>query len=111
MGFSLVALLAGAIFAIAGLIQLKFPPSKINTTYGYRTQRSMKSEAHWQFAQRYAAQRMLMIGGIQVACGLVGYLVKLPDATGAAIATGLMVSLVIWMTADVEHQLKKQFGK
>ena len=111
MGFSLVALLAGAIFAVAGLIQLKFPPLKINSTYGYRTQRSMKSEAHWHFAQRYAARRMLLVGVIQIACGGIGRLVKLPDATGAAIATGLMLALVLWMIADVEHALKKQFGK
>ena len=32
---------------------VKNPPTEINPGYGYRTTRSMKSQAAWDFAQRH----------------------------------------------------------
>ena len=39
-----------------------WPPKKINMTYGYRTTRSMKSQSAWDFAQKYSAKWMTVLG-------------------------------------------------
>jgi uncharacterized membrane protein len=54
--------LAGFVFIIAGWILYKFPPTKINSFYGYRTWSSQKSQAHWDFAQVYSGKLMLKLG-------------------------------------------------
>lgn len=53
----------GGIFAIIGVLMLIFPPEKINLFYGYRTKRSRKGQANWDFAQRFSALQMIK-GGI-----------------------------------------------
>lgn len=47
----LVCVLCGVIYLITGMLMKRFPPKKINDFYGYRTTRSKKSQAHWDFAQ------------------------------------------------------------
>jgi len=54
----------GFVIIIAGLIQLIFPPKKINNIYGYRTPRSMKNIEGWNFAQKLSAKLMISIGVI-----------------------------------------------
>jgi uncharacterized membrane protein len=39
-----------------------YPPKKINGLYGYRTTRSCKSQEAWDFAQRYSAKLMTILG-------------------------------------------------
>lgn len=111
MALSLVSLLTGGVFLVAGLIQLRFPPRHINHLYGYRTARSMKSEEHWHFAQRYSARLMIGIGLILGLLAAVGTLFKLPDALGATLPTIVMLALVIGMIGKVERELKKRFDK
>lgn len=41
----LIPITSGPLFMIAGLVLLKFPPKKINSLYGYRTNSSMKNIA------------------------------------------------------------------
>ncbi len=48
----LIPNLIGAIFIIAGLIMLIFPPKKINSLYGYRTPRSMKKYRQLEFCSK-----------------------------------------------------------
>ena len=57
----LILTLGGLIFLIAGYIQHRFPPKKINHLYGYRTSASMKSQESWDFAQEYSAKKVIKI--------------------------------------------------
>ncbi|MFN3872804.1 MAG: SdpI family protein [Ignavibacterium sp.] len=58
----IILLLCGIIFLIAGLIQSKYPPKKINSLYGYRTISSMRSKEAWDFAQKYSAKISIWAG-------------------------------------------------
>ena len=55
---TLILILTGFIFYVAGLIQAKYPPKKINHFYGYRTSTSMRSQEIWDFSQQYSADKI-----------------------------------------------------
>ena len=54
----LILTLSGGIFLLAGYIQFRFPPKKINHLYGYRTSTSMRSQECWDFAQTFSAKNV-----------------------------------------------------
>lgn len=54
--------LVGIIFVLAGIIMLLFPPKNINFLYGYRTNRSMKTQENWDFSQIYSAKLLVGFG-------------------------------------------------
>ena len=95
-----------------------WPPKKINMTYGYRTTRSMKSQSAWDFAQKYSAKWMTVLGGISLAlaagaCWLRGSLGLNPESV-SAYDIGICVLLPIVATIPVivmtEFELRKRFG-
>lgn len=45
-----ITFFGGIVFSLARSVQLKFPPKKINSRYGYRSVSSMKSQETWDFA-------------------------------------------------------------
>lgn len=47
-------------FFLVGLIQ-RFAPPKINKWYGFRTQRALKNEKNWYYAQAEASKFILII--------------------------------------------------
>jgi uncharacterized membrane protein len=105
----LIPLLTGAIFVIAALVQLKFPPKKINWSYGYRTRRSTQSEAAWVFAQRYGSIELLKLGAALMAMSPLGCI--LPFGELQAFAFGLipLIGGVVLMIIRVERALKRRF--
>lgn len=102
--------LTGFIFIIAAIIQLKFPPKKINSLYGYRTKSSMSSQEAWDFAQIYSAKLMLRFGA-----GLCLIALLLKEVSFSNVGYELVTStfiitlLVVVMLAIVEKALKKRF--
>jgi uncharacterized membrane protein len=105
----LIPLIAGSIFVIAALVQLKFPPKKISRMYGYRTRRSMQSVATWNFAQRYGSIELLKLGAALMALSPVGCI--LPCGELQALALGLipLIGGVVLMIIRVERALKRRF--
>lgn len=69
----LVTVFSSAILLIVGLVQLRWPPKKINSFYGYRTPRSMRNQDTWVEANRFSSLLLvrlgmyLLFGGIVVA--------------------------------------------
>ena len=49
------------IFTI-GVLYLKRPAKEINWMYGYRTQKAMKSQESWDFAQKYFGKVCFRLG-------------------------------------------------
>lgn len=47
-----IALLLPGVMVLFGQVFLRRPPQQINGVYGYRTRRSMASQATWDFAHR-----------------------------------------------------------
>ena len=50
------------IMTVGGVVFWMYPPKKINEFYGYRTTRSRKSQEAWDFAQKYSAKMMTVLG-------------------------------------------------
>ncbi len=66
---TLLYFLLAVVFLIGAQITLRYPPKKINSLYGYRTKNSMKSQQHWDFAQRYSSIKMNALGLIYLLMG------------------------------------------
>lgn len=103
----LIPITSGLLFMIAGLILLKFPPKKINSMYGYRTNSSMKNIEKWDFAQKYASIEMMKLGGILTLSGLSGYLYYPSGKIAMFMGLGLMITMVLILIFRVERALKK----
>ena len=61
----------GLIYLVSGFILNKYPPKKINQTYGYRTKESMKSQAKWNFAQTYSSKLLTFCSTILFPFGII----------------------------------------
>ena len=101
------AVLIGPIFIIAGIILLKFPPKKINYLYGYRTKNSMKSEANWNFSQKYSARIMVILGLIYSSFLLILANFKINETIGLILSLGLMFIMCFGIFYLTEKKLKK----
>ena len=106
------------VLMVVGLIFWKFPPKKINGIYEYRTTRSMKSQAAWNFAQRYSSKIMIMFGIVLLALSLCARWLQgwlcLNTACAMAYDIGVIAFLPILLVIPVivmtEMQLRKRFG-
>lgn len=101
----------GLIFLLAGYIQHRFPPKKINHLYGYRTSTSMKSQESWDFAQQYSAKKMMRMGTYITALGLLSWIIDLQLLWSAGIALTIVTIGPLLMLFKVESELKKRFPK
>jgi len=107
--------LIGFILLLVGLLQVYFPPKKINHLYGYRTSSSMKNQQTWDEANRYSARYTAWTGLIILVIGIaitavlkiviLPVKIKIALDVLAIIAPGLIsMALVIAMT---ERHLEK----
>ena len=104
-----VLFLVGFIFIVTGLILKFFPPKKINSLYGYRMPSAMQNQATWDFAQIYAANRMVLAG---VKCLALGFLKWFTGSTNEIIiSVALVILLVVIMIYEVEKAIKQKFPK
>lgn len=101
----------GLIFLLAGYIQHRFPPKKINHLYGYRTSTSMKSQESWDFAQQYSAKKMMQMGTYITALGLLSWIIDLQLLWSVVIALTIVTIGPLLMLFKVESELKKRFPK
>ena len=101
----------GLIFLLAGYIQHRFPPKKINHLYGYRTSTSMKSQESWDFAQQYSAKKMMQMCTYITALGLSSWIIDLQLLWSAGISLTIVTIEPLLMLFKVESELKKRFPK
>jgi len=102
--------LTGIIFIAAALIQIKFPPKKINSLYGYRTKNSMKSQEAWNFAQSYSSKLMLIFGfGLCVIAVISIKIFSLRIEYQIILSILILNITVVIMLVIVEKELKKRF--
>lgn len=105
----LILSISGLIFLLAGFIQQRFPPKKINHLYGYRTSNSMKSQESWDFAQEYSAKKMMKLGAYITALGLLAWSIDLQLLWSVWVALIIITIGPILMLLQVEAELKKRF--
>ena len=100
----------GLIFVIVGLIQLKFPPKKINQIYGYRTKSSMQNQEIWDFAQQFSAKEMVKGGFFFLVIAGIGTVVKLNEILGVSLMLILAIGFAIYLFNRTEKAIHKNFN-
>jgi len=105
----LVTALTGGIFIIVGFFMKKYPPKNINSLYGYRTPNAMKTQERWDFAQKYAAAKMMRTGFLLIVLGILGSFINLPQLWNVAIGLVLLIVLSILMIVKVENAIQRKF--
>ncbi|MDO6490764.1 MULTISPECIES: SdpI family protein [unclassified Cellulophaga] len=100
---------SGCIFILLGLFQLKFPPKKINSIYGYRTSKSMLNQNRWNFAQKYASIQLIKIGFVLVLLSLLSIIYQPNKEISILIGIVLLLTSVITLILKVEKAIDSKF--
>ena len=102
--FGLVLIVIGIIFKVKA-------PKKINHLYGYRTRRSMKNQAHWDYAHAYSANLSIYLGLACMAAAPVGWYLKLSEVAEVFIGVGWLILVCFMLFWRTEKALKEKFGE
>ena len=99
-----------------GLLLMKNPPKTINSYYGYRTRRSVKSQDTWDFAHYYFGKLWLVCGLVSLPVSLIPICIVLGNSEQVISTTGLIVlglqTLLMLVTIILtERALKKNFDE
>ena len=108
----IIACIVPLILIIAGFIQTKFPPKKINNFYGYRTIFSKSSQEAWDYANKIAGKIMLASGIILLVLYVIILAAFVDDYEDLPIVlevTALPITII--NMAIVEYLTRKKFKK
>lgn len=100
--------------SVIGLRYIKNPPPNINWMYGYRTQRSMKNQETWEFAQRHFGNICFRLGTGFVLLVLIamfaigGETEKVMSIVGTVLGTAEGI-ILIYLLIPTERALEKKF--
>ena len=112
----LVILIIPLLMVGFGLVLMKNPPKKINSVYGYRTRRSVRSQETWDFAHYYFGKLWLVCGLVSIPISLVPICLVLGKSEQVISVAGLIVlgiqTLLLLVTILLtERALKKNFDE
>ena len=108
IGALILNFLPAALMAVITVIMFKFPPKKPNALYGYRTNRSMKSQQTWEFAQHRSIHYFTIISIILSISGFVMSMVTSLETSQIILYIGWTVLLVA-LIPMIEKELKQNF--
>ena len=113
---ALVTLIEPLIMVGIGLVFLKDPPNSINSSYGYRTKRSMINQETWIFAHHYCGKLWLVCGLVSIPFSLAPMLLVIDKGDEVVSMTGLIVlgiQVIILLATIIptENALKKNFDE
>lgn len=120
MGFwlfcTIMVLLTPGVMLFFGWRFQKKPPKTINSLYGYRTTRSMKSQETWDFAHRYCGQLWFRIGLVLLPVSLLAMFPVLGGETGlvgiwCCVVVLIQVVVLVGSLFPVERALKQTFDE
>lgn len=110
--FWVVDLITPVTMIIIGAIFIYMPPQKINSIYGYRTTRSMKTAATWAFAHYRCGQLWIRIGIILLTVVVLSKLfTPIEDECLSLIHMGIAVIALFLPIPIVEMELKRNFDE
>ena len=107
----LVPVLSGAVFVLAGLALLRWPPRKINALYGYRTRASMVDQRRWDLAQRVSGREFVLWGGLCIPAGALGLVVEVHPLVGVLLAFVPVLGVCALAMLRTERALKRAGGE
>ena len=108
---ALILVVTGIIFYVAGLIQAKYPPKKINFLYGYRTTTSIRSQEIWDFSQTLSAKKIQQLGVYLFFGGILAYFINIDHFFAMWIGISLVTGSPVLLIFQVEKELKRRFPK
>ena len=108
---TLILGVTGLIFYVAGYIQFKYPPKKINHFYGYRTKTSMRSQEVWNYAQTFSAKKIQQLGVYLFFGGILAYFINIDHFFAMWIGISLVTGSPVLLIFQVEKELKRRFPK
>lgn len=94
---------------MGGLLMKLFPPSKINSLYGYRTESSMRSQERWDFAQRRGTCELIRLGLALMAASLIGFIIEPRQWIAISLGICLMIVGIMVMIVRVERAIHEKF--
>lgn len=107
----LFVLLIPAIMFIIGLVWVSNPPKNINSLYGYRTKRSMRSQETWDFAHRLTSKIWLITGLIMGILSIIVFNAFENKDTGRVVIAFIQIAIMMSTIIPVEIILKVKFDK
>ena len=110
IAFFITLIPSGATFLLVGWMLQRFPPKRINRWSGYRTRRSMKDQAHWDFAQRFSGRASMQLGAGLVACICLPLAIPMSSTTATLVAVGLVLLGAVLLICRTERAMIKEFG-
>ncbi len=115
--FMLILVLLMPLFMIGfGWMFMTNPPKDINTSFGYRTKRSMRNQDTWFFAHKHFGKTWFVCGIVLIPASLVlMFLVMGREAdvirTTGFIILGLQLFLMLGAILPTESALKTKFDE
>lgn len=109
--FFLTLGLSGLCIVIAGWCQLRFPPKQINSTYGYRSAKSMANDQAWHFAQGYSARQMLRYGLVMCVISPVGWFLGWNPIVEIVLGLVALVPPIVMLVISTERALQQQYDQ
>lgn len=111
-----MAVLIPLVILFAGWMMKKHPPKKISSWYGYRTKRSMQSQAAWDFAHQVCGKIWILLGmslliGSVLSCISYLFIAKNNWYIVILVAEGIQVLLLLTTILFIERVLQKQETK
>lgn len=108
--FWLSDLLLPVLLILIGLVMGKNPCSQINKVFGYRSKRSMASQAAWDYAQRLFPSVWVKCGcGLLLLTVLSKLFVPLDPAILSIIHIIVHVAILLLTIPYIEKKLKNRF--
>jgi uncharacterized membrane protein len=106
--FSLMLFVFGIIFLIIAPIEYFFPPKNRNQK-GYRSKNSLKSQEHWDFAQKHHAKMIFFSALFFIFLSFIGQFFSLSDKFGF-IASLIIIGLSFLITRlKTEKAIRDKF--
>lgn len=104
-------IIIGPLLLIIFSIVKRFPPKKINSIYGYRTGRSMKSKEAWEFSQKYSTELMLKYSFIYTLTFILGFVTTwLNEGIAVVLSLIFMIAALTSPIIHTEKELRQRFS-
>lgn len=97
----------GLAYVLLGTILMIFPPKKKNFFLGYRTNASLRSQAHWDFAQQYSSKMLIRVGCCMLACSFLSLTINISVLSSNIIAIFIIGFSTFFIFQHTETQLKR----
>lgn len=110
-----LVLFVPVIILITGILYIKKPAKHINCMHGYRTERAMKHQEAWDFAQKYFGNVCCRLGigftllSLASMFSVLGQNQKNIEILGNVIGMA-EVLMLLYILVPTERALKKKYG-